>query len=73
MRLTRRQLSDALIRLPDTKLVEYCKISSTYKVPVMTLIDVFDIDSIPATDTVKELTFEYDPKLRDWVLKDLTL
>lgn len=76
MRLTRKQLNQILVQLPDPRLVIGRRIPSTYQVPVynpMEDLNKVGSELVAPAPTIRKLTFEFSYSELDWVLTDLVL
>lgn len=76
MNLTRKHLNQVLLSLPHPRLVEQGSIPPNIRIPIYksdALIKDALLPNYHDSAEIKELTFEYDTKEMDWVLKDLDL
>lgn len=72
MKLTRKQLNQILLGLPNPRLVEEGKIPTQFKVPIFKELSLVtsDIDFRYSVNDC-QLTFEYSYKYMDWYLVEL--
>lgn len=75
MRLTRKHLNYILVNLPEPRLAHEGRIPPFFKVAVVEHNHLIQDALLPNyhPPLTKNLTFEYDDREMDWVLKDLDL
>jgi len=72
MKLTRKHLNLVLLGLPDPSLVVQGLISPYIEIPICKPLQrILDTEHGEQAVVIKKLTFEYDRREMDWVLKDL--
>lgn len=75
MKLTRKHLNQVLLSLPHPRLVEQGAIPPYIQIPVYKSDELCRDALLPNyhEDEIHRLTFEYDAREMDWVLKDLEI